>query len=324
MATSTGADRSSSSSSLSVSTHHDHHRTKEIPLPPPLQPAVPERRYIGFIAGIFSGVTKLFVGHPFDTIKVRMQTASIGQFTGPLDCFLQTTQKEGFRALYKGATPPLLGWMAMDSVQLGSLHNYRILMKNHVFDDWEKLPPIGHAIAGVFAGVTVSFVAAPIEQVKARLQVQYDAATKLYSGPINCASVLYNQAGIRGLYRGLLATMLFRANFFFLWGSYDIMTTWAKANTEFSDAAINFWAGGLSAQIFWTLAYPSDVVKQLIMIDDIRNPKFSRWIYAARHVYQTRGYKGFFRGFVPSSIRAFPANAAALAMFEAVMRTLDN
>lgn len=63
-------------------------------------------------------------------------------------------------------------------------------MKEHVFYDWEKLPPIGHAISGIFAGITVSFVAAPIEQVKARLQVQYGEATRIYTGPIHCATSL--------------------------------------------------------------------------------------------------------------------------------------
>lgn len=38
---------------------------EDIPLPPPLSPAVPSNRYAGFVAGIFSGVTKLFVGHPY-------------------------------------------------------------------------------------------------------------------------------------------------------------------------------------------------------------------------------------------------------------------
>ena len=42
-------------------------------------------------------------------------------------------------------------------------------------DERKKLPAIGHAIAGTFAGWTVSFIAAPVEHVKARLQVQYQA-----------------------------------------------------------------------------------------------------------------------------------------------------
>lgn len=88
--------------------------------------------YRGFVAGVFSGIAKLSgaydiqilkharltpaVGHPFDTVKVRLQTTDKSQFRGPLDCLLQTVRKEGFAGLYKGATPPLVGWMFMDSM----------------------------------------------------------------------------------------------------------------------------------------------------------------------------------------------------------------
>lgn len=72
--------------------------------------------HLGFVAGVFSGVTKLAVGHPFDTIKVRLQTAPEGKFSGPLQCVIDTARKEGIRGFYKGASPPLMGWMIMDSV----------------------------------------------------------------------------------------------------------------------------------------------------------------------------------------------------------------
>jgi solute carrier family 25 carnitine/acylcarnitine transporter 20/29 len=47
---------------------------------------------------------------------VRLQTSGKAQFRGPVDCVLQTVRNEGVRAFYKGATPPLVGWMAMDSL----------------------------------------------------------------------------------------------------------------------------------------------------------------------------------------------------------------
>lgn len=46
------------------------------------------------------------VGHPFDTIKVRLQTSEKSQFRGPVHCLAQTIRNEGARGLYKGATPP--------------------------------------------------------------------------------------------------------------------------------------------------------------------------------------------------------------------------
>jgi solute carrier family 25 carnitine/acylcarnitine transporter 20/29 len=77
---------------------------------------------------------------------------------------------------------------------LGSLSVYRRVLNDNVFnprrslEEQKKLPVIGHALAGTLAGWTVSFIAGPVEHVKARLQVQYqaDKSKRLYSGPIDC------------------------------------------------------------------------------------------------------------------------------------------
>jgi solute carrier family 25 carnitine/acylcarnitine transporter 20/29 len=236
------------------------------------------------------------------------------------------------RGLYKGATPPLVGWMFMDSIMLGSLNVYRRLLAENVFRVRSKadMPSFGHGLAGILAGSTVSFIAAPVEHVKARLQIQYAAqkSQRLYSGPVDCLRRIYRFHGIRGVYHGLGATLLFRGFFFFWWGSYDVITRWMKDRTSMSAPAINFWAGGLSAQIFWLTSYPSDLVKQRIMTDPLGGGlgdgqrRFYRWREAAVAVYRESGWRGYWRGFLPSFLRAFPANAMALVAFEAVMRGL--
>ncbi|KAI1341375.1 mitochondrial carrier [Xylariaceae sp. FL0016] len=329
----------------------DHNSTK------PAEASSP-KNYKGFVAGVFSGIAKLTVGHPFDTIKVRLQTTDPSRFSGPLQCVVQTVRHEGVRGLYKGATPPLVGWMFMDSLMLGSLTIYRRLLAEHVFvrdapahpplprpagrdaaneapiaatsHAAAHLPSFGHGIAGVLAGCTVSFIAAPVEHVKARLQIQYSAkkAERLYSGPVDCLRKIYSAHGVRGVYKGLAATLLFRSFFFFWWGSYDVFTRLLRERTNLSAPAINFWAGGVSAQVFWLTSYPSDVVKQRIMTDAMGGklqdgtPKYRSWRQAAEAVYRDAGMKGYWRGFVPCFLRAFPANAVALVAFEGVMRSL--
>lgn len=310
-----------------------------------LAKATSSGNYKGFVAGIFSGIAKLSVGHPFDTIKVRLQTSDKTQFRGTIDCVVQTLRKEGVKGLYKGATPPLVGWMAMDSIMLGSLTLYRRLLQDHVFVNpvWkpqitvevaakDRLPSFGHGMAGIMAGGTVSFIAAPVEHIKARLQTQYQArkSDRLYSGPIDCGRKIFRAHGIGGLYHGLWATMIFRSFFFFWWGSYDIFSRWFGGNTNLSTPSINFWAGGLSAQVFWLTSYPSDVVKQRIMTDPLGgglndgHRRFKSWWQAAKAVGIENGWRGYWRGFVPCFLRAFPANATALVAFEGVMRALPD
>jgi solute carrier family 25 (mitochondrial carnitine/acylcarnitine transporter), member 20/29 len=294
----------------------------------------------GFLAGAFSGFAKCTVGHPFDTIKVRMQTCAPGQFKGPLDCLLRTIRQEGIGAVYKGVTPPLVGWLAMDSVMLGSLTLYRRMLKDSVPHNsllhredsgGVALRSFGHGIAGMMAGSTVCIIATPVEHIKARLQVQYAAnkADRLYHGPIDCVKKIFSAHGIRGLWLGFPATLVFRSFFFFWWGSYDLFSRFLHKNSSLSTPAINFWAGGASAQVFWITAYPSDVVKQRIMTDPLGGRlndgvrRFPRWINAAQAVYKEFGWRGYWRGFVPCFLRAFPANACALLAFESVMRGLS-
>lgn len=47
---------------------------------------------------------------------MRMQTSTSTQFRGPLDCVMQTVRKEGVTGFFKGVTPPLVGWVCMDSM----------------------------------------------------------------------------------------------------------------------------------------------------------------------------------------------------------------
>jgi solute carrier family 25 (mitochondrial carnitine/acylcarnitine transporter), member 20/29 len=99
---------------------------------------------------------------------------------------------------------------------LGSLTFYRRVLNENIFnpisipispegiqkvlpdsekDVYKRLPTLGHAMAGVMAGSTVSFIAAPVEHIKARLQVQYsvDKSQRLYSGPIDCTRKIVRQ-----------------------------------------------------------------------------------------------------------------------------------
>ena len=84
----------------------------------------------------------------------------------------------------------------MDSVMLGCLHNYRMLMHKYIYPEYENLPLSGCIISGVLAGWSVSFIAPPIELSKAKLQVQYDKTTTKYTGPLDVIKKVYSAQGL--------------------------------------------------------------------------------------------------------------------------------
>jgi solute carrier family 25 (mitochondrial carnitine/acylcarnitine transporter), member 20/29 len=51
-----------------------------------------------------AGIAGCLVGHPFDTLKVRLQTQPVDKpvYRGLVDCFVKTLKWEGIGGLYKG------------------------------------------------------------------------------------------------------------------------------------------------------------------------------------------------------------------------------
>lgn len=61
-------------------------------------------------AGGFGGVCAVVVGHPFDLVKVRLQTAERGVYNGALDVVRKGIARDGLRrGLYAGVSAPLVG-----------------------------------------------------------------------------------------------------------------------------------------------------------------------------------------------------------------------
>ena len=71
------------------------------------------------VAGGVGGVCAVVVGHPFDLVKVRLQTAEKGVYNGAMDVVRRTIAREGLaRGLYAGVSAPLVGVTPMCKSQL--------------------------------------------------------------------------------------------------------------------------------------------------------------------------------------------------------------
>ncbi|CAH1964497.1 unnamed protein product [Acanthoscelides obtectus] len=165
-----------------------------------------------FICGGFGGICTVLVGHPLDTIKVRLQTMPITKkgeqplYTGTLDCFKKTIRNEGFRGLYKGMGAPLVGVAPIFAI---SFMGYGVGKQIFGPANGSQLSYIEYFTAGAFSGIFTTLIMAPGERIKCLLQIQHGInAPKVYDGPVDCLKKLYRQGGIQSIYRGSAATML--------------------------------------------------------------------------------------------------------------------
>jgi mitochondrial ornithine carrier protein len=137
----------------------------------------------GSLAGMISKVFE----HPFDLVKVRLQTQPSDRpamYKGAFDCFRQTYVKEGARGLFRGLSMPVFGatlenaslFFTYNFVQ-GQLRQYNGLStpssSSSLEEDAEKPLPMGYlAIAAACAGSITSLVLTPVELIKCKMQVQ--------------------------------------------------------------------------------------------------------------------------------------------------------
>ena len=59
--------------------------------------------------GTVGGIAQVLVGQPFDTVKVRLQSAPKGTYSGTLDVVRKLISNEGFAGFFKGTLMPLVG-----------------------------------------------------------------------------------------------------------------------------------------------------------------------------------------------------------------------
>jgi solute carrier family 25 carnitine/acylcarnitine transporter 20/29 len=67
-------------------------------------------------AGGVGGVCAVLTGHPFDLVKVHLQTAEKGRYNGAIDVVKKIMAKNGPKGLYAGVTAPLFGVTPMFAI----------------------------------------------------------------------------------------------------------------------------------------------------------------------------------------------------------------
>lgn len=102
------------------------------------------------LCGGFAGAVGVFVGQPFDFVKVRLQagrTLGGASYSGALDCVATTVRREGVLGMYRGATPPILNSFVLNAIMFaGYGHGSRVLQGHGLTDASRTF------LAGSYAG----------------------------------------------------------------------------------------------------------------------------------------------------------------------------
>lgn len=288
------------------------------------------------LAGGVGGICAVIVGHPFDLVKVRLQTTH-GIYNGAFDCVRKTVAREGLtRGLYAGVSAPLVGVTPMFAVSFWGYGVGKKLVESvstvEVRNETKQYSVAQVSAAGFFSAIPMTLITAPFERVKVLLQIQGQKQLKpgekpKYSGGIDVVRQLYKEGGIRSVFRGSAMTLARdgpgSAAYFAVYESVKRSLSpkdaEGKATGELSLPAV-MTAGGAAGVAMWIPVFPVDTIKSRLQSAEGR-PTIGGTI---REVYGRGGVRAFFPGFGPALARAVPANAATFVGVELAHKFMNS
>lgn len=265
----------------------------------------------------FLGAAGVLVGHPFDTVKVHLQTQNHRNplYKSTLHCFKSIIAKDSFGGLYRGISSPMGGVALVNAIVFGVYGN---MQRRSSDPDSIK----SHFLAGSAAGLAQSIVCSPMELIKTRLQLQsQNMKSKQFRGALHCLGHIFKTEGFRGVYRGIGITALRDLpGFSSYFVSYEMLIRASPNPGNF----YLFMAGGIAGVISWILTVPIDVIKSRLQADGIGDkPKYTGISDCFRQSYKEEGLAFLTRGMCSTLLRAFFINAACFYVVSWTLKIFD-
>lgn len=271
-----------------------------------------EKRQAWHVEGLYSlitgtvyGASSIIVGHPFDTIKTKMQaqTGFMGK-SGVLDSVQKLWQTEGVHGFYRGALPPFFGSIVFRSLQFSVFESVYTYYENnksmtHPIPGTLGLQP-RVVLGGLIAALIRSVIENPFEYAKVKGQTRQ----------------IWH---FRDMYKGF-PTLCLRTTG--LMTSFFIFVDCFRRNTNFYKSLPgHFILGGLSAVLAWTLIWPLENMKNVIQAGT-QNVGES-WKSKFQFIIKNYGILGLYRGMLPGLTGVFIRNGVAMVSMQYAIRQLS-
>lgn len=270
-----------------------------------------------FLAGSVSGTCSTILFQPLDLVKTRLQTQSLKptngvRRSGMMYTFYSVARTDHLKGLWRGLVPSISRTVPGVGMYFCSLH----WLKKTLLSEEPK--PHQSILLGVTARTFAGITMLPVTVIKTR----YESGQFQYRSMLHALTSIYKSEGGRGLYSGLVATVLRDAPFS---GLYLMFYTEAKkfARSGFEVDRLNtvqtFGCGIIGGCLASLATQPADVVKTRVQLYPTM---YSGNISTIVSILKSEGLKGMFRGAVPRILRRTLMAAMAWTVYEEMMTRL--
>jgi solute carrier family 25 carnitine/acylcarnitine transporter 20/29 len=290
------------------------------------------------LSGSVAGVASTLVCHPFDVLRVKMQSTALSvstASTGVTGTFRNTIQYGGVRALYTGLALPLAAqavykgtvftvnnltqqaiteWKTQENYKLGKFTPYEVTMTDRF-------------VCGCMGGtINGALFVTPVEYVRNQLISQQGSSAESQNhrlkGPISVIRRTLQSEGILGLWRGATSTVLrdsVGCGCFFVAMAYAQEKLSPPDQPPSSTAVVA--SGALAGVAFWLWALPIDTMKTWIQSGVADNLKHALEISQRQGMRQT--IPNLIRGWQVAYGRGAPSAAITVTTYSLVHQYLN-
>jgi len=262
------------------------------------------------IAGVSAAFAKTATA-PLERVKLILQNQilikQIGDpYKGIFDCYNRIIKAEGFLSLWRGNIPNVLRYFPNQALNFAFKDTFKTkFCKYDPNKDMLKYA-IGSCFSGGLAGSVSLFLVHPIDLIRTRLATDNIKinGSRNFSGATDCACKIYRASGIKGLYKGIVVSIIgiftYRAAYF---GGYDSLKSKLKPDSSFFFK----WAVAQFVTVFsGVMFYPLDTIRRRVMIESGKPENEMMYKNArdcVRKVYRQETYFGFYKGFAINAFR---------------------
>jgi len=184
-----------------------------------------------FASGILAEAVACVVYVPVDVVKERLQVQSVHRrglgaarrphtYTGSLDAVRKIIAAEGLKGIYRGYGATLLSYGPFSAFYFAFYEQLKRGFQQQQQQQQQQLPFGQIVLSAAGAGSLASWITSPLDMAKLRLQVQRgrgsgnnnnNNTTKIYRNIVHGVGEIYKEGGVRGLWKGAGARVLFHA-----------------------------------------------------------------------------------------------------------------
>ncbi|XP_073456507.1 mitochondrial adenyl nucleotide antiporter SLC25A25 isoform X2 [Aquarana catesbeiana] len=274
------------------------------------------------VAGGGAGAVSRTCTAPLDRLKVIMQVhASRSNSMSMAGGFAQMLREGGYRSLWRGNGINVIKIAPESAIKFMAYEQ----IKRFIGSDQEILGIRERLVAGSLAGVIAQSSIYPMEVLKTRMALRN---TGQYQGMLDCGKKIMLKEGMSAFYKGYVPNMLGIIPYAGIdLAVYETLkNAWlSRYATSSADPGVFVLlaCGTISSTCGQLASYPLALVRTRMQaqasIEGAPQPTMSSLF---KHIIQTEGAIGLYRGLAPNFMKVIPAVSISYVVYENIKRSL--